>query len=247
MSDVEAILRRAEHRDEPPPARPWSIFQHWEDSLFLHWRLPAERLRGRVPAGLTLDEVEGQAWVSIVASRTRGSRLRLLPPVPGGGTYVGVNLRTYVRHGERPGVLFLSLDAGSRAAVLAARLRYGLPFHRARTMVEHRADRVHYRSVRAGDGPEPATFVAWCRPEGPTFEPAPGSFDHWTTERYRLFLASRGRIRCAEIHHPPWPLRRARVDVLVQTIGAAAGLPLEGPPERSACCAGVDTLLWSLR
>jgi uncharacterized protein YqjF (DUF2071 family) len=43
-----------------------------------------------------------------------------------------LNVRTYVRLGDRPGIYFFRLDAGRAAAVQAARTLLNLPYHLAR-------------------------------------------------------------------------------------------------------------------
>ena len=42
--------------------------------------------------------------------------------------------------------------------------------------------------------------------------------DHFLTARFRLYTLSRGRLRHAQIEHPPWPLARANVVELRQTL-----------------------------
>ena len=46
--------------------------------------------------------------------------------------FAEINVRTYVTVDGKPGIYFLSLDAGSWAAVRAARLAYRLPYFRSR-------------------------------------------------------------------------------------------------------------------
>jgi uncharacterized protein YqjF (DUF2071 family) len=49
--------------------------------------------------------------------------------------------------------------------------------------------------------------------------------DHFLTARYRLYTTSRRALRYAQIEHPPWPLARAGVIQLRQTLFEKAGLP----------------------
>lgn len=49
--------------------------------------------------------------------------------------------------------------------------------------------------------------------------------DHFLTSRCRLYTMARGRLRYAQIAHPPWPLARASVFELRQTLFEKAGLP----------------------
>jgi uncharacterized protein YqjF (DUF2071 family) len=45
------------------------------------------------------------------------------------------------------------------------------------------------------------------------------------TARFHLYAFLRGTLVRADVNHPPWPLRRARVGRLSQTLTAVAGLP----------------------
>lgn len=124
------------------------MFQCWRDLLFAHWPVPAESLRRLVPAGLTLQEFEGRAWVGVTPFLLTGLRPRALPAIPGLSRFPEINVRTYVTAQDRPGVFFFSLDAGSTLAVIAARALYSLPYFRARFAVA--ADRGASSTAAAG-------------------------------------------------------------------------------------------------
>jgi hypothetical protein len=86
------------------------------------------------------------------------------------------------------------------------------------------------------------TFVGW--PVAAPFEAAPGTLEHFLTERYCLYTVAEGGIWRAEIHHPPWQLRHAEAEFRVNAI-APAGLLLPGEPllhfaERQ------DVVIWPL-
>lgn len=192
---------------------------------------PVDVLRRVVPEQLPLDTYEGSAWLGITPFVVRGLRLRGTVPVPILSSFPEINVRTYVRVGSRPGIYFLSLDAASWPAVYAARRSYRLPYFHSRIATEHRGGTIRY-SVRrtSGDGP-PAEFEASYRAEGEPLPPAPGSREHWLTERYRLYaLDERQRIQRAEIHHPPWPLQRASATIVVNTMAAPFGIDPPGEP-----------------
>ena len=64
------------------------------------------------------------------------------------------------------------------------------------------------------------------------FRSAPGSLEHWLSERFCYYTVGRdGRIDRGEIDHPPWSLERARVDIFesgwpgVFEIASVAGAP----------------------
>jgi len=73
----------------------------WLDLLFAHWPVPIEALRPLIPDSLELDTFGGEAWLGIVPFRMADVAPRFLPSPPGPGAFPELNVRTYVRRGER--------------------------------------------------------------------------------------------------------------------------------------------------
>jgi uncharacterized protein YqjF (DUF2071 family) len=228
----ERVTLVRDHRPWPLPRRPWVMAQTWVDLLFAHWRVPAESLRAAVPGRLELETFDGSAWLGVTPFEVRNLRLRVTPPVPFASTFPEVNVRTYVTYGGRPGIWFFSLDAASSLAVAAARRSYRLPYFRARMAIDREGERVRFRTMRSDAGaPAWAELRATYEPAGDPVPPAPGSLEHWLTERYCLYtLDERGRVLLAQIHHPPWPLQPARAAVEANTMAAEVGLELAERP-----------------
>jgi uncharacterized protein len=221
------ILSLAEHRPYALPAGPWVLFMSWHDLLFMHWPVSQEVLRPLVPPALSLDTFDGSAWLGITPFRMSGTRPRSLPSVPPLSNFPELNVRTYVTAGGRPGIWFFSLDAHSRIAVLLARATFSLPYYDARMSCRVVSDEVvHYRSVRTHQGAPEARFAGRYRPVGDPFNSRPGTLEHFLTERYCLYSVSgRGNVYRGDIHHHPWPLQRAEVEIeslaMTEQIGVA--------------------------
>ncbi len=195
----------------PTNSRPWVMAMQWHDLLFAHWPVDPALLRPHIPAALTIDTFDGQAWLAVVPFRMAGVRARCLPGIPPFSRFPELNLRTYVVHDGRPGVWFFSLDAADRLAVRVARAGFHLPYFDARMSITRDADGwFDYRSERFHRGAPGARFAARYRPTGPVQPAAPGSLDHFLTERYSLFAADRKeRVYRGDIEHEPWPLQPA--------------------------------------
>ncbi|AGP35709.1 hypothetical protein BE21_39055 [Sorangium cellulosum] len=232
-----------------PPGRP-AGFQRWRDLLFLHWETPASALRAVVPPALELDTFEGRAYVGVVAFTMRDVTPWWSPSVPGISNFHELNVRTYVhREGRDPGVWFFSLDAAKALAVLVARAGWHLPYHRASMALEPRGGEVHYRSERRWPGPVPARFEARYRVGAPIDGgvAAPGTFEHFLAERYLLFASSRGALQVGQVHHAPYPLHRAEVSHVEESVVAAAGLPAPQGAPHVLFSPGVDVDVYALR
>lgn len=186
----------------------------WEDLLFLHWPVPAADLRARVPADLAIDTFDGTAWLGIVPFRMARTRLRWLPRLPSAHAFPELNVRTYVRAGDRAGVWFFSLDAASRLAVAGARAAFKLPYFHADMQCDRRGQLIVYSSERRDRRAPPASFAArWC--SGSASRPAaPGSLEHFLVERYCMYaVGTDGGLRCGHIAHVPWQLMSASVEL----------------------------------
>jgi uncharacterized protein YqjF (DUF2071 family) len=123
---------RIDHRPWPLPRGPWVMAQVWHDLLFAHWPIARGAMRAAIPPALELDTFEGEAWLGVVPFHMSGVRVRGTPPVPWLSAFPELNLRTYVRHGGKPGVWFFALDAANPLAVEIARRWFHLPYFRAR-------------------------------------------------------------------------------------------------------------------
>jgi uncharacterized protein YqjF (DUF2071 family) len=235
-----SVVEEVEHRPWPLPEGPWTWAQTWEELCFLHWRVDAGALRGLVPAGLELDTHDGAAWLGITPFRLTGFRLRGTPPLPFVSSFPELNVRTYVTYGGKPGIWFFSLDASSRLAVEAARRLYRLPYVEARMSVGRRGGLVHYDSSRPG-----AVFSARYRGEGDLFRAEPGSLEWFLAERYCLYAEGGGDLHRAEIHHPPWTLQAAEVEIELNTM-PPPGLELPDEPPLAHFAARQDVVVWGL-
>jgi uncharacterized protein YqjF (DUF2071 family) len=207
------------------PQGPWLMTQTWHDLLFAHWPVAGGALREKVPSGFDLDLFDGSAWLGIVPFHMTNVSPRGVPSLPWISEFPELNVRTYVRAGDKPGVYFFSLDAASTLAVQAARLLLNLPYFTAAMSVTPDGANVRYESRRQGDAT--ATLAGSYRPLGPPSAPAAGSLEHFLTERYCLYnLDHRGAPYRLEIHHPPWPLQPADAELTRNTMAEAAGVSL---------------------
>ena len=235
------------HRPWPLPRGPWVMAQRWSNLLFIHRPARLDAVRAVVPPALTLDVHDGTVWVSVTPFYLSHLRPRGVPPIPGVSEFPELNVRTYVTYGGKPGVYFFSLDAGNALAVFGARTLYRLPYFRAAMSVrESRDGTIHYRSRRTHRNAPPAEFSAQYRPTGAETHSKPGTLDHWLTERYCLYaLNTTRRVYRAEIHHRPWALQPAEVEIERETMAAAAGLTLPAEPTRLSFSRRLDVVVWA--
>jgi uncharacterized protein YqjF (DUF2071 family) len=200
-------------------------------------------MRRAVPTVFDLDLFDGQAWLGVVPFYMTNVGVRAMPSVPWLSAFPELNVRTYVRVADRPGVYFFSLDAGRRLAVTAARTLLNLPYHAAVMSVERRDSAVHYQSARRAGL---AAFDAVYEPAGGAFAASEGSLEYFLTERYCLYHHDRrGRPYRLEIHHRPWSLQHARATITNNTMAAESQLTLSSSPPLVHFARRQDVVAWA--
>jgi uncharacterized protein len=240
--DFNPGMDEVAHRPWRMPERPWVMTQSWHDLLFAHWRVDPVALRSKVPSAFELDLFNGAAWLAVVPFYMTNVSARGVPSLPWVSEFAEMNVRTYVRVGDKPGVYFFSLDAGSELAVQAARTLLNLPYHTASMTWLHTSHGIEYHSSRASGGAE---FHGTYAPVGVPFKPSAGSLEHFLTERYCLYhLDHRGAPYRMEIHHPPWSLQVARAHLDRNTMPEVNGLSTNGPADLLHFAARQDVVAW---
>jgi uncharacterized protein YqjF (DUF2071 family) len=246
MSDGfdRSIVESTAQRPWPMPSTPWLMTQSLNSLLFAHWRVDALQLRRAVPDLFDLDLFDGEAWLGVVPFYMTNVGVRAAPALPWLSAFPQLNVRTYVRVGERPGVYFFSLDAGRRLAVAAARALLNLPYYAAVMRIERRDAIVHYQSERRSRGR--AEFKAIYEPTSASFAASAGSIEHFLTERYCLYHHDRrGRPYRLEIHHRPWSLQLGRATIAINTMAAASHLTINGSPTLLHFARRQDVVAWA--
>jgi uncharacterized protein YqjF (DUF2071 family) len=229
------------------------IRMRWRHLLFAHWPvLDTAALRALVPAELEIDTFDGRAWVGLVPFTMEDFSPRVLPPVPGGlragmrkvTDFHECNVRTYVYPRGRSddpaarGVWFFSLDAASRLAVWGARRFFCVPYFNARMHLHRDGDVIDYCVERLALHPHPFPLAPQPSVAAPTLNcrwralealppSQPGDIAHFLTERYFLYAMRGGALHRGRIAHPPWPLRRAELLSLDDSLVQAAGVEID--------------------
>ena len=243
---ADSILFATAHRPWPAPMAPWIMTQRWNDLLFLHYSLDPEVVRSKVPAVLTLDTYQQRAWISVTPFWINHLRPPGVPSVPWFSSFSEINVRTYVSYGGKPGVYFFSLDASNLSAVWGARVFYRLPYWQASMKVKGKGSATLEYSSKREHGPKPAVLKCSYGPgTSEPFHAHPGSLEHFLTERYCLYAATRKRLYRGEIHHLPWSLQPAEAQVKENTMAQTAGLQLSSTPDLVYFSRELKVLFWA--
>lgn len=224
----------------PPPLTRRAIMrQRWTDLAYFHWRYPAPVVQALLPDGVVVDTFDGDAWVGVIPFVMRDVRIGPTPAVPYLGTFVEINVRTYVvdERGRRA-VWFFSLDVPRLAIVGVARSVFSLPYCWA-SGAEHTVDGDDHRYTMRRTWPRGAAAAADLRYSLGDAIVQPTELDHFLTARWALLTRSRGAIRYGRVHHEAWPLHTVVSHRLDQTLVEAAGLPSPVGEPHALCTPGV--------
>ena len=188
----------------------------WLRPVFVHFEVPAKELQRVVP--FELDLYQGKAYVSLVAFTMRrmrpcrGGRLTewLLKPI---ATNDFLNVRTYVRHHDEPGIYFLSEWMNNRFSVRLGPWTFGLPYRFCELNYQHGHEEGNLSGlVRQTIGGPSFRYKAELTEAG--FLPcSTGSLDEFLLERYTAFTAHKTTRRFFRIWHRSWAQRAIEVSV----------------------------------
>ncbi len=194
--------------------------QSWLELTLVHWVLDPALVAPFMPPGVRPDVIDGRTYVGLVAFRMHHVGWFGLPGIPYFGSFPETNLRLYsVDEQGRRGVVFLTLEASRLAAVLVARLGFGLPYRWARMSVRRDADTVRYVGRRRRSGVGTGLTV---RIGEQVAQPSP--LGHFLTARWGLHTAIFGRTIYLANKHPQWTLHRAQLVECRESLLADAGL-----------------------
>lgn len=189
------------------PAKPLLVCD-WDRVLMMHFEVDPMRLQA--DTAFPLDLHHGQAWVTLVAFTLRGLRLRLggllgrwlLSPV---ANHEFLNVRTYVRHAEEPGIQFLAEWVPNRLSHFLGPRLFSLPYRLGTFDYQHHHETgVVSGEVRDAGSDKALRYQASLADSGPPQPCHPESLDAWLMERYAAFNAGGRHPLGFRVWHEPW-------------------------------------------
>jgi uncharacterized protein len=194
--------------------------------LALHWQVPHDDLRTKIPGDLDPIEIDGHCWVSLIASEVSDVELTSILPLPSIPSFRQIELRTAVRGPQGlMGVRHLALDVSSSALAGAMRAMMGIEATRAEiTLTSDDAEepRLLLTAKRETEDPVSCTIAALA--SGVVENVAPGTLEHQLLSPARAFAGSIGRLQQIGAAIPELRISRVRVEQLDERWLWAAGL-----------------------
>lgn len=171
-------------------------------------------LEAYLPKGLELDIVNGKAFVGLLPFSFNNTRLKNLR-VPFHVNFPEMNLRFYVKRGQKRGVVFIREYVPKFLVALVANVFYGERYSLAgmkTTMKMDNEDISLKYEVKAKGKAFSIEMLAANKP----FVPAEGTTEHYFKELEYGFTSGRAPVKFYSVHHPQWetfPLKELRMNI----------------------------------
>jgi len=213
----------------------------WNNLLMLNYVVDPALLEPFVPAGTELDSFRGKTYASLIGFEFNNTRV-LRVAVPFHRSFEEVNLRFYVRRGDRRGVVFIRELVPRYAVAFIARTVFGenyLSVSMSHT-IESNGDAIE-AEYAWGAGSNRCSMR--METEGVDFLPADGSLGQFITEHYWGYAAQQdGGCLEYEVQHPRWSIRKGKTAEFrgntVRYYGEEFAEVLAQPPESAFLVAG---------
>jgi uncharacterized protein len=182
----------------------------WNNLAMFNYAVDRSLLDPYVPAATELDAFEGRTLMSLVAFEFNNTRLAGMA-IPFHRSFAEVNLRFYVKHAGKRGVVFIRELVPKRAVAAVARFAFGENY--SCVPMSHRV------SALPEDGRVKAEFF-WgsgeqrcsmrIETQGESYVPVDGSLSQFISEHYWGYAMRRGGCLEYEVQHPRWQVREAK-------------------------------------
>ena len=230
---MNKLLQKTDHRPWTIPQTKWTFYQEWNNAVFLHWKVNKEELTPFLPPELELDVFDGTAWVSLVAFTMEKSRIRYLPSCSLVSNFHQINIRTYVKHRSKPGVFFLSIEAGKKISSKIAAFISELPYTYSK--IKRTTESTCSKNINAQNCCDITYHIG-------SLIKQKEALDIWLTERYALFQNTNTALNKYEIHHIEWPLYSLKIHDI--DIGYERFKFINNSPEWVGYSTGVQVIAW---
>jgi uncharacterized protein YqjF (DUF2071 family) len=179
----------------------------WKNLLMLNYAVDPELLREFVPAGTMLDQFGGKTYVSLIGFEFNATRI-LRRAIPFHQSFEEVNLRFYVRRGDRRGVVFIHELVPKFAVAAIARLAYGERY--SAVSMSHRVELSESGAIAEFSwGSDPRRCTISAETAADEYLPEEGSLAQFITEHYWGYAQRGGGTKEYQVEHPQWKVSAA--------------------------------------
>jgi uncharacterized protein len=222
----------------------------WKNLVMLNYGVDQRILAPFVPSGTESDSFDGKTYLSLIGFEFNRTRLRGIP-VPFHQAFEEVNLRFYVRRGERRGVVFLRELVPKFAVAAIARCVFNENY--SCVPMSHRPDEDAHGNATAAEyawGRGASRCALRVETGGEGYLPAAGSLSEFITEHFWGYAAQKdGGCIEYEVKHPKWrvwdAVRSGFSGDAAETYGAQFAEVLQREPDSAFLAEGSDVTVFN--
>lgn len=180
----------------------------WKNLLMLNYAVDPALLQEFVPAGTQLDQFAGKTYVSLIGFEFNATRI-LGRAIPFHQSFEEVNLRFYVRRGDRRGVVFIRELVPKFAVAAIARLVYGERY--SSVSMSHCIEKSTNGTIAEFSwGSRQSRCSISAQTSSDEYLPEEESLPQFITEHYWGYAAQRGGgTKEYQVEHPQWKVSDA--------------------------------------
>lgn len=176
--------------------------QRWKNVLFQHFEIKdITTLKKYLPKGSSFDSFDAKYYLGLVSMNMSDVRHQSTGEFIWFKEYNELNVRTYIVHDGKPGVLFMSLDVNSLISLFGARVLYGLPYR----LSSYKNEKNRVTSFRNSKLQFQTHYSLTSQAK--FYEK--DTFAYWATERYFFLNRHLGATFKGVISHKQWKLSSA--------------------------------------
>jgi uncharacterized protein len=233
--NIAPILADHSQRTHSLPNKPWKYYQQWHNTVFLHWKVPAQKIEALLPPNLKVDLIDDSAWISLAAFEVKKMRIQNLPALPYISNFKEINVRTYVTHNGIKGIYLFSIETDKLIEVLRTRLFLGLPY--IHSAIKKTSDYISTFNMNNNNYVD----ISYATPKVPVVK---SPLDYWLTERHCLYNYVNNKLYRHDLHHREWQLKEIDISILDLNYDFN-DLSLNGQhPDRVHFSKKMEVLLW---
>lgn len=176
----------------------------WSNLLLLNYAVDASLLAPYLPSGTEIDPFAGRTYMTLVAFEFNRTRV-LGVAVPFHRSFEEVNLRFYVRRGDRRGVVFIRELVPKFAVAALARAAFRENYSCVRMWHKIESEENGVVQAEYGWGSGAHCCLTRIETQRKAFLPAEGSLAQFITEHYWGYTSKPdGGCLEYEVQHPQW-------------------------------------------
>ncbi len=186
----------------------------WENLALITYGIPPEILLQYMPKGLEPDTISGKAFISLVAFDFFETKVKSVK-IPFHVNFPEINLRFYVRHKEKRGVVFIRELVPKFFIAHIANILYNENYKSIKmsSSVEKNEKIIVEHKIRA----EGRKFMMSIEGENKPYMPSKDSLEHFFKEHEWGFgISKKGRTLVYRVEHPFWqvyPVKKYSLDL----------------------------------